>query len=444
MPPLPLTNRSSPSNSKPAYAGCTDFQKFDPWVSPWTAVSIAVMIVSLMLVAGVLFLRYARWGKDDWVGSAARDARAYQLPGWPRQASYGRGNPRVLFAWRVACLVLAVSCIVYQWAPIHYFSSHGVFNTTQPPHSSAPGCYRFYTVWNFHLVLIYFSIGTWLSAQGLKLRGADTAVRGGAFAALDEAAVSTGRPDTATVGEDLDDDEIPVSAAATKTPQRHRAGCLEHTHHLIMEVELATTCLIALVVWTVLYEGVAKDQGSAEAFVKFVSFDNLVQHAANVLMVWTDFWLNGQFVTPWHIVVMYGWMVTYSMFHSVIWLMTCFLAYPFMDLRSRFILLWFVGIGTLHGVFYGLGVYCSRNKRRWMASAARASGNLLLARGGGGGMDHGYGTVIFSEGDSTTTSSGGSINNINVARWGNPRQVPGGGDGGQLRSANSSGYLMFS
>ena len=61
-----------------------------------------------------------------------------------------------------------------------------------------------------------------------------------------------------------------------------KVGRLERIQHVILNIEMACTPLICLVVWTVLFEGVDKKDGLAEAVVKFVNFDNLTQHLANV------------------------------------------------------------------------------------------------------------------------------------------------------------------
>ena len=63
--------------------------------------------------------------------------------------------------------------------------------------------------------------------------------------------------------------------------------------------------LICLIVWTVLFEGVEIKDGMAEAIIKFINFDNLTQHLANVFMMWIDFYLNDLSVITSHFLIMY-------------------------------------------------------------------------------------------------------------------------------------------
>ena len=211
---------------------------------PWTIISIVLISVCFTFLSLHLLRSYC-CGKQTHIDyQRYTNSWRYRLPGWPKEQL--RGKPCVLFSWRLLNLCLAVSCIVYQYLPIHYYSADGKYNITAGSHSDVPHMYRFYTVWNFHLVFIYFVIGTFFSYQGM----------------------------TATQqAEDIDQILIiPTNTEAhhnqsTGLPPRNASGCLERLHHTILSIELACTPLICLVVWTILFEGVDIEDGLPEGKV---------------------------------------------------------------------------------------------------------------------------------------------------------------------------------
>ena len=182
--------------------------------------------------------------------------------------------------------------------------------------------------------------------------------------------------------------------------------------------------LICLIVWTVLFEGVEIKDGMPEAIIKFINFDNLTQHLANVFMIWIDFYLNDLSVISSHYKLMYLWMLTYTLFHSILWIKTCFLAYPFMRLSTPIVFVWFIGISGMHGIFFFLSICLSNKKRRAMD---KAHGIDMKTIGNGSGSS-GYGGV---DGTLSSSSSGSTISpavDNNHRRWGS--------------EINSSSYLI--
>lgn len=60
-------------------------------------------------------------------------------------------------------------------------------------------------------------------------------------------------------------------------------------------------------------------------------------------------------------------MLSYTLFHSIIWIKTCFLAYPFMNLATPWVFLWFVGVSSLQGCFtIYLCVVQKEKEEQWM------------------------------------------------------------------------------
>jgi uncharacterized membrane protein YgcG len=353
-----------------------------PFNSDYTYISLILISTGYLTLSLFLFRRYCQGNRCKSDFKKYQPWR-YRLPGWPADNKC-RGSATFLFAYRLFNLCLALSCIIYQYLPIHYHSAHGVFNTTEPPHSQAPHMYRFYTVWNFHLVLVYFAIGTWFSYQGM----------------------------TATkIVQDVQ--QIVIEPHHESSYTSRSAGlpklmpqALEKIQHAIMNVELTCAPLICLVVWTILFEGVAYKDGLPEAIVKFITYNDVIQHLVNVFMVWTDFYLNDLSVITSHVWIMYFWMLTYTMFHSLMWVHDCFLAYPFMNLKTAWVFLYGILLSALHAFFYGMAICCSKRKRRAMDNAHHIDPSKLL--------------------DSSTSSVGSIQDGRNSSRAG----YGGGGGGG--------------
>ena len=104
---------------------------------------------------------------------------------------------------------------------------------------------------------------------------------------------------------------------------------------------------------------------------------------------WIDFYLNDLSVISSHYKLMYLWMLTYTLFHSILWIKTCFLAYPFMRLSTPIVFVWFIGISGMHGIFFFLSICLSNKKRRAMD---KAHGIDMKTIGNGSGSS-GYGGV---------------------------------------------------
>ena len=390
-----------------------------PFNSDYTYISLILISTAYLTLSLFLFRN-----KNKIISfSKFQNPWRYRLPGWPADNKC-RGSATFLFAYRLFNVCLALSCIIYQYLPIHYHSAHGVFNTTEPPHSQAPHMYRFYTVWNFHLVLVYFAIGTWFSYQGM----------------------------TATkIVQDVQ--QIVIEPHHESSYTSRSAGlpkllpqALEKIQHAIMNVELTCAPLICLVVWTILFEGVAYKDGLPEAIVKFITYNDVIQHLVNVFMVWTDFYLNDLSVITSHVWIMYFWMLTYTMFHSLMWVHDCFLAYPFMNLKTAWVFLYGILLSVLHGFFYGVAICCSKRKRRAMDNAHHIDPSKLLdsSTSSAGSIQDGRGSRAGYGGGGGGSGVSGGVSllseHTNDSAWARGSHEKKDSWGSDL---NSSSYLMI-
>lgn len=223
--------------------------------------------------------------------------------------------------------LLLVRTAIFSWC---------FFILAQSAFHEGPGCLRFFTVWNFIVLTVFFGIGTGLSCTCCR----HSAQRG------------------------------PIT-------RDHRiwAGL----HRLLFEIELPMTMLVAVVVWFAIYPNavsVAQQTGDYSGQLAVLSLTSITMHALNVVFMLAEFALNGLLVEAWHFGLIVAWASLYGLFNGLQAILTHDTVYFFMD----FSLLWMPVVClvltsvvlTVHGVACALSV-C---KRRLLMDAQRA-GELL-------------------------------------------------------------------
>ena len=158
-----------------------------------------------------------------------------------------------------------------------------------------PGCFRFFTVWNFVALVVFFALGTGLSFSCCRDAG-------------------TLRPTPSAV---------------------HRLTAA--LHHLLLEVELPMAAMIAMVVWLVLYpyeEASLTDHTTyhdPNSLSKYTNLTSLTMHGANLLFMLIEFALDSLHVTPGHIGLVLAWGMLYALFNGLQVFWTNDTVYFFMD-----------------------------------------------------------------------------------------------------------------
>jgi hypothetical protein len=178
--------------------------------------------------------------------------------------------------------LLLVRTLIFSWC---------FFILSQSSFYEGPGCLRFFTVWNFIALTIYFGIGAGLSCSCCR--------------------------HLATHG--------PI------TPD-HRwwAGL----HRLLFELELPMSVLVAMVVWLAIYPNavaVAAATGDASGQIAVLSLTSITMHALNVIFMLVEFSLNALFVEPWHVGLVVAWGSLYGVFNGLQANFTGDTVYFFMD-----------------------------------------------------------------------------------------------------------------
>lgn len=176
-------------------------------------------------------------------------------------------------------------------------------------------CLIFYTSWNF------IAQGTYFAVAAARTRQAQLRARDG-YAALLEPASSP-------------------PAAATSSRGRKWISL-----DLVLDVCLATSILISVVVWTILYPYAVKLH-RPESVLNLVSY---CQHALNVVVLQIDFFCTRHHVSLQALPLMVAWTSIYTVFTWVLHgtIAKGFWPYPFLELDTPYAPLWYGGLLAAH------------------------------------------------------------------------------------------------
>uniref|UniRef100_K3WMT7 Uncharacterized protein n=1 Tax=Globisporangium ultimum (strain ATCC 200006 / CBS 805.95 / DAOM BR144) TaxID=431595 RepID=K3WMT7_GLOUD len=290
----------------------------DGFTASWETLVCAVEIVAALGVS--LWLLYRR--DRILAASSPRSANAEILPlTQPRSFLSVDG----LLYFRVATVLFYVVVQVYD-----------MFRTRML-------CMIFYTSWNFIAQGVYFAIAAWQTFQVHKQQARIT--RHGYTELLDE---STGF---------LRDPASPTSPAL---PYRLRRGGRPTRLELVLDVCLATSILISVVVWTILYPYAVK-MHYPEKILNWVSYS---QHGINLVILQIDF-LSTQHRASLHALpLLIAWPSVYSVFTWILHgtIAKGFWPYPFLEVDTLWAPLWYGGLLFAHLVGFGCVYFISRLK----------------------------------------------------------------------------------
>ena len=101
-------------------------------------------------------------------------------------------------------------------------------------------------------------------------------------------------------------------------------------HHLLLEVELPMSAMVAAVVWLVLYPS---DANAARALERYTNLTSLTMHAANLVFMLLEFALDALHVDVRHVGLVVAWGMLYALFNGLqAWLVAPHdIVYFFMD-----------------------------------------------------------------------------------------------------------------
>jgi len=219
--------------------------------------------------------------------------------------------------------LLLVRAAIFSWC---------FFILAQSAFHEGPGCLRFFTVWNFIVLTVFFGIGTGLSCTCCR-----------------------------------------HSAQTGSITRDHRVWA--GLHRLLFEIELPMTMLVAVVVWFAIYPNavsVAEQTGDYSGQLAVLSLTSITMHALNVIFMMVEFALNGLLVEAWHFGLIVAWASLYGLFNGLQAVFTGDTVYFFMD----FSLIWMpvicLVLTSVVLVVHGIACVLSVCKRKLLMDAQRA------------------------------------------------------------------------
>ena len=333
----------------------------EQFVEPDTATVVVVMILTLGICLGALAALVVHDRKTAYADWRYTRARATQ------SALFGKAMPLALtFAWRLFAFVWVLAVQSVQWSA-----------------SRAGYSYRFFTIWNFFLLLVYFGLGAALTLVAL-MRPADGA---------------------------------------------KELSWVHMVHYAMFEIALPSACLVDIVLWGVLYPyAVTQGQGAT-----LTNYTSVMQHAINLVLMLIEFiFFSSYALTPWHVALLAIWAGSYGVNSASVYVagqcqtyvraLCCFYTQPaapqtclvprrnstethlltdvpiqqfFFNLSTPWSILWVLLIFALFLAFFGFWVWVSRPRcacclgRRLLANQVeQESGKKSELRSGKNAEDH--------------------------------------------------------
>lgn len=323
-----------------ASAGQEEVPLFVPVPVPGFKLSWETIVVATEIVAALgtsLFLLYRKAKRDRSLLAASASRYNSSSPhhlGSPITQPRGFCSLNALLYFRVVALTFYVVVQLYD-----------LYRTRLT-------CLLFYTSWNFIAQGVYFGIAVVRTLQARRLKQGSR--RG--YAPL------------------LDENSSTAAAEAAVIRHPHRGWIrLE----LVLDVCLATSILISVVVWTILYPYAVK-MHYPEKILNWISY---CQHAFNLVFLQVDF-LGTRHTVSFHALpLLIAWPSMYSIFtwflHGTV--AKGFWPYPFMVVNTPYAPLWYAGLLLAHVV--GLAVVYAISRCKSSGDTIAISSNELESAG---------------------------------------------------------------
>ncbi|KDP26617.1 hypothetical protein JCGZ_17775 [Jatropha curcas] len=220
------------------------------------------------------------------------------------------------------------------------------------------GIFYFYTQWTFALVTVYFALGSSISLYGCCKH-------------------HNGFNDNRACGENLDAEQgnyIPPShgeIADTSDPKRldincephgyQQAGTLGYIFQIIFQTSAGAVMLTDIVFWFILYPFLMSKDYTLD-------FLNACMHSVNAVLLLGDTCLNSLRFPTFRIAYFILWTCVFVVFQWIIHVcVSMWWPYPFLDLSSSYAPLWYLGVGLMHILCYGIFFLIIRLKHFWLS-----------------------------------------------------------------------------
>lgn len=310
-----------------AVAAAAPAQEETPgFVLSWETVVVATEIITALSTSLFLLYRKAKIDRNAPPASVScSSSTTITAAGSPIMQACGFCSLDALLSFRLAALAFYVVVQLYD-----------IYRTRL-------ACLLFYTSWNFIAQGVYFGIA---AARTLQVRRLQQGSRRGYAPLLDE-----------------------TRSTGAATGSHHGWIRLE----LALDVCLATSILISVIVWTILYPYAVK-MHYPEKFLNWVSYS---QHALNVVFLQVDFLSTRHAVSLRALPLLIAWPSVYSVFTWILHgtVAKGFWPYPFMEVNTPYAPLWYVGLLVAHTLGFAIVYAISRCKASDGDVASSSSNN---------------------------------------------------------------------
>lgn len=232
-------------------------------------------------------------------------------------------NPRWLLLYR-ALAFFSMAWLLYQMV-----ASDGLFS------------FYFYTQWTFALVMLYFAVGTIISAQGCLSEAERLPLKDGEKDEfLNSDPEDTSSANTASFR--------PKEKALKILQKNKQAGFLGYFMHTIYQISAGAVVLTDIVFWCVLVPLLSGKEFEVTLLIGCI-------HSLNAVFLIIDSALNNLPFQMFGFAYFVIWSVVYIIFQWV--LHACgftWWPYPFLELATPWAPLWYFGLAVFHVPCYGL------------------------------------------------------------------------------------------
>ncbi|KAG8640133.1 uncharacterized protein LOC110630170 [Manihot esculenta] len=220
------------------------------------------------------------------------------------------------------------------------------------------GIFYFYTQWTFTLVTIYFALGSAISIYGCCKYCNGHYNYHTSHENIDS---DRGNYTAPSPGETADRCDWPKSLDVNGEPQgRVTSGPWGYIFQIIFQISAGAVVLTDIVFWFILYPFVLSKAYNLD-------FLNACMHSVNAVLLLGDTFLNCLRFPSFRIAYFIFWTSIFVIFQWIIHAcVSMWWPYPFLDLSSPYAPLWYIGVGLMHILCYGIFALIIKLKNYWL------------------------------------------------------------------------------